>query len=73
MGITGTGTEYNIPVVQMKLVSVTRFSPSLDPDTLCAYLTERLGKMVTCPKIDSTHNRFKPTTLGTGDLCTQYF
>lgn len=47
MGITGTGTEYNIPVVPMKLVSVTRFSPSLDPDTLCAYLTERLGKMVT--------------------------
>lgn len=60
MGIVGTSTESNIPVVKTKLVSVfaTRFSPSLDAVTLCSYLTEKLGKSVTCRKIDSTRNRF---------------
>lgn len=60
MGIIGTGTESNIPVVKTKLVSVfaTRFSPELDADTLCAYLSGKLGKPVTCKKIASTSNRF---------------
>lgn len=60
MGIIDTGTESNIPVVKTKLVTVfaTRFSPNLDADTLCCYVTERLGKPVTCRKIDSTRNRF---------------
>ncbi|KAL7387451.1 hypothetical protein ABVT39_023677 [Epinephelus coioides] len=59
-GIIGTGTASNITVVKTKLVSVfaSRFSPDLDADTLCAYFTEKLGKSVTCRKIDSTHNRF---------------
>lgn len=59
-GITGTGTASNITVVKTKLVSVfaTRFSPDLDAGTLVAYLTEKLGKSVTCRKIDSTRNRF---------------
>ncbi|ROL51267.1 hypothetical protein DPX16_1509 [Anabarilius grahami] len=58
MGIIGTGTESNIPVVKTRLVSVfsTRFSPSLDADTLSSYLTEKMGKSVTCRKIDSTRN-----------------
>lgn len=53
-------TDGNIPVVKTKLVCVfaTRFSPSLDSDTLCFYLTERMGKPVACRKTDSTRNRF---------------
>ncbi|RXN10872.1 hypothetical protein ROHU_004378 [Labeo rohita] len=53
-GIIGTGTESNIPVVKTKMVSVfaTRFSPHLDADTLCSYLTESLGKSVTCDTED---------------------
>lgn len=47
-------------MIKTKLVSVfaTRFSPDLDAKTLCDYLTEKLGKTVTCRKIDSTRNRF---------------
>ena len=42
--IIGTGTESNIGVVKTKLVNVfaTRFSPTLDADTLRDYLTEKL-------------------------------
>ena len=59
-GIIGTGTESNIPVIKTKLVSVfaTRFSPTLEADTLCSYLTEKLGKSVTCRKIETISNRF---------------
>lgn len=44
MGIVGTGTVSNIPVIKTKLVSVfvTRFSPDLDGVTLRDYLTEKL-------------------------------
>ncbi|KAK7909675.1 hypothetical protein WMY93_014359 [Mugilogobius chulae] len=57
-GIIGTGTASNIPVVKTKLVSVfaTRFSPELDADTLGSYLSERLGKAVTCEKIQTVRN-----------------
>lgn len=59
-GVIGTGTESNIPVVKTKLVSVfaTRFSPELDEDTLRAYLSEKLGRTVSCKKITATSNRF---------------
>lgn len=30
-------------------------SPDLDAETLRSYLTEKLGKSVTCRKIDTTH------------------
>ncbi len=56
VGIIGTGTASNIPVIKTKLVSVfaTRFSPDLDSQTLCDYLTEKLSKTVTCRRIDTT-------------------
>ena len=60
-GIIGTGTESNIGVVKTKLVNVfaTRFSPTLDADTLRDYLTEKLeAKTVTCRKIESARSRY---------------
>ena len=41
-GIIGTGKSSNITVVKTKLVSVfaTRFSPNLEAETLCAYMSE---------------------------------
>lgn len=51
----------NIQVITTKLVSVfaARFSPDLDADTLCDYLTETLGnKSVTCRKIETARNRY---------------
>ena len=59
-GIIGTSTSSNITVVKTKMVSVfaTRFSPTLEAETLCAYMSDKLGKPVTCRKIDSTRNRF---------------
>lgn len=58
-GIIGPRTARNITVVKTKLVSVfaTRCPPDLNAGILCAYLAEKLGKSVTCQKIDSTHNR----------------
>ncbi|MEQ2171469.1 hypothetical protein GOODEAATRI_010981 [Goodea atripinnis] len=56
-GIIGTGTVSNF---KTKLLSIfaTRFSPDLDADIVCGYLTEKLGQSVTCRKIDSMGNRF---------------
>ena len=58
-GITGTSTGGNIRAVKTKLVSVfaTRFDPSLDADTLCDYLKEKLGREVKCRKIESAYIR----------------
>ena len=60
-GIIGTGTEGDIAAVTTKLVSVfaTRFSPTLDADTLREYLAEKLSNdTVTCRRIESPHSRF---------------
>lgn len=58
--IVGTGTMGNIRTVKTKLVSVfaSRFSPELDEATLALYLKEKLGRDVTCNKLDTVHNRF---------------
>ncbi len=47
-------------MVKSNLVSVfvTRVCPDLDAGTLCDYLTEKLGKSVTCRMIDLICNRF---------------
>lgn len=61
VGIIGTGTESNIGVVKTKLVNVfaTRFSPTLDADTLRGYLSEKLENgIVTCRKIETVHSRY---------------
>ena len=61
VGIIGTGTESSIGVVTTKLVNVfaTRFSPTLDADTLRDYLTGKLeNETVTCRKIESTRSRY---------------
>ncbi len=60
MGTIGIGSASNIPVVKSNLVGVfaMRFSPDLDANILCDYLTEKLGKSVICRKIDLTRNRF---------------
>ncbi len=59
-GITGTSMDSNIRAVKTKLVSVfaTRFDPSLDADTLGAYLKDRLGREVKCRKIETAYSRF---------------
>ena len=60
-GVVGTGKESNIGVVKTKLVKVfaTKFSPTLDADTLCGYLAEKLeNNTVTCRKIESANNRY---------------
>lgn len=57
--IIGTGTVGNIRVVKTKLVSVfaSKFSPDLDAETLSGYLKEKLGREITCQRIDTVHRR----------------
>ncbi|CAL8397666.1 unnamed protein product [Boreogadus saida] len=59
-GIVGTGAGGSIQAVTTKSVSVfaTRFSPDLEPDSLASYLKEKLGRDVTCEKIDTVQTRF---------------
>ena len=48
------------PCITTKSVSVfaTRFSPDLEPDPLASYLKEKLGRDVTCEKINTVQTRF---------------
>lgn len=59
-GIVGTSTGGNIKVIKTKRVSVfaTRFSPDLDSGTLADYLKNKLGRDVTCQKLDTAQSRF---------------
>lgn len=59
-GIVGTCAGGSIQAITTKSVSVftTRFSPDLEPDTLASYLKDKLGRDVTCEKIDTVHARF---------------
>lgn len=59
-GIVGTGTAGDIQVIKSKLVSVfaTKFSPDLDSETLSSYMKDKLGRDVTCQKIETLQSRF---------------
>lgn len=59
-GIVGTGTGGDIRVIKSKLVSVfaTKFSPDLDSETLTSYMKDKLGRDVTCQKIEAVQSRF---------------
>ena len=59
-GIVGTGAGGSIQAITTKSVSVfaTRFSPDLEPHSLASYLREKLGRDVTCEKIDTVQTRF---------------
>lgn len=59
-GIVGTGTGGDIQVIKSKLVSVfaTKFSPDLDSETLTKYMKDKLGRDVTCQKIEAVQSRF---------------
>lgn len=59
-GIVGTGPGSSIRTVRTKMVSVfaTRFAPELEADTLSLYLRKKLGREVTCTKIDSSQSRY---------------
>ncbi|KAK1875847.1 Polycomb protein Sfmbt [Dissostichus eleginoides] len=55
-GIVGTGpVSSNVQVVNTKMVSVfaTKFAPQLEANLLTEYLREKLGRAVTCRKIES--------------------
>uniref|UniRef100_A0A1A8A981 Uncharacterized protein n=1 Tax=Nothobranchius furzeri TaxID=105023 RepID=A0A1A8A981_NOTFU len=75
-GIVGTGVVDNNPVIRTKLASVfaTRFSPTLEADTLASYLSERLGRRVTCWKISSSSGRFGSVQVSAeyGDVSDMY-
>lgn len=49
-GIVGTSAGGNIQVIKTRLLSVfaTKFSPTLDSDTLAIYRKDKLGREVTC-------------------------
>ena len=59
-GIVGTSAGGNIRVIKTRLVSVfaTKFSPTLDPETLVSYMKDKLGREVTCQKLDTVQTRF---------------
>lgn len=59
-GIVGTCAGGNIQAITTKSVSVfaTRFPLDLEPDTLASYLKSKLGRDVTCVKIDTGRARF---------------
>lgn len=59
-GIVGTGTGGDIQIIKSKLVSVfaTKFSPDLDSETLTSYMKDKLGRDVTCQKIETVQTRF---------------
>lgn len=59
-GIVGTGTGGDIQVIRSKLVSVfaTKFTPNLDSETLTSYMENKLGRKVTCQKLETVHSRF---------------
>lgn len=59
-GIVGTGTGGDIQVIKSKLVSVfaTKFSPGVDSETLTSYMENKLGRQVTCQKLETVQSRF---------------
>lgn len=59
-GIIGTGVGSNILAVKTKVVRVfaTKFELSVDANTLSDYLKMKLGREVTCRKIETTQSRF---------------
>ena len=59
-GIIGTGVGSNILAVKTKLVRVfaTKFDLSVDANTLRDYLKMKLGREVTCKKVETTQSRF---------------
>lgn len=58
--IIGTGEGSNILAVKTKMVRVfaTKFDPCVDVNTLSDYLKKKLGREVTCRKIETTQSRF---------------
>jgi len=52
--------QRNILTVVKRMVSLfaKRFSPNHDDEVLRSYLTDKLGKTVTCRKIDPSRKRF---------------
>lgn len=59
-GIIGTGVGSNILAVKTKMVKIfaTKFDLSVDASTLSEYLKTKLGREVTCRKIEATQSRF---------------
>lgn len=59
-GIVGTGMGGDSRVIKSKMVSVfaTKFSPDLDSETLTNYMEDKLGRNVTCQKIEVVQSRF---------------
>lgn len=59
-GIVGTGPGSSTYTLRTKLVSVfvTKFTPELEADTITSYLHSKLGRKVTCMKIDTVQSRY---------------
>ncbi|KAM3609173.1 uncharacterized protein V6R79_010670 [Siganus canaliculatus] len=59
-GIVGTGVGGSIQVIRTKLVSVfaTKFAPALESEALASYLSPKLGRKVTCERLDTLQSRF---------------